>query len=253
MTLEALIVDDEPLARERIRELLAENGDIRVTAECRNGVEALRAIEERRPDMVFLDVRMPELDGLEVVRRIGRERMPPFVLVTAFDEYAPHAFDAEAVDYLRKPFDRDRFARAVERVVERCQRRQLDALRSRLTQLVEREEARSRYADRLVVKSQGGMDIVRVDDIDWIEAARNYVKIHAGTELHVMRETMAHLEARLDPERFVRIHRSTILHLDRVKRIRPGYGTESVAELLDGTRLVISRAYRRGKVKALLA
>lgn len=251
--LTAVIVDDEPLARERIRQLLGEEASrFRVASECRNGEEAVRAIRELSPDLVFLDVQMPDLDGFGVIARVGPERMPPTIFVTAFDEYALNAFDANAVDYLLKPFDRQRFRTALGRAVERIDHS--GGVDPRVLHLLaEPSDARPRYAERLIIRGGGGgAAFVRVEEIDWIESARNYVKVHARGETHRMRETLGHIEESLDPDRFVRIHRSTLVNLDRVRRIVPGYGTEWHAELETGVRLVISRAYRRGKIRTLL-
>jgi two-component system LytT family response regulator len=252
-TLTAVIVDDEPLARERIRQLLAEEASrFRVATECRNGEEAVKAIRELSPDLVFLDIQMPDLDGFGVIARVGPERMPPTIFVTAYDDYALDAFDANAVDYLLKPFDRSRFRLAVGRALERIERAS-GAVDARVLHLLAAPtESKPRYAERLIIRGGGGAAFVRVEDVDWIEASRNYVKIHARGETHRMRETLAHIEESLDPDRFVRIHRSTLVNLDRVRRIVPGYGTEWHAELESGVRLVISRAYRRGKIRNLL-
>ena len=254
MTLQAIIVDDEDLARERIRDLLAERPDIQVQAECRNGTAAIEAIRRHDPDLVFLDVQMPDVDGFGVIEEVGVEKMPPVIFVTAFDEYALHAFEADAVDYLLKPFDRDRFRRAVDRMLERRERRKIAELDRSIHKLLELAEngSRNRYGDRLAVRSSGSVTFVKVDSIDWIEASRNYVKIHCNGEVHTMRETMARMEARMDPERFLRIHRSTLVNIDRIHRIEPGIGTESIVVLDNGARLMVSRAYRRGKIKELL-
>ncbi|MCP3959452.1 MAG: response regulator transcription factor [bacterium] len=253
MTLQAIIVDDEELARQRIKDLLAERSDIRVQAECRNGRTAIDAIRRHHPDLVFLDVQMPDVDGFGVIESIGSEKMPPVIFVTAFDKYALHAFETNAVDYLLKPFDRERFQTAVNRMLERHDRLHLEDLDRGVHQLLEMAGAQERYADRLVVRSSGSIFFVKVDTIDWVEASRNYVKIHCGSEVHTMRETMARMDARLDPERFLRIHRSTLVNIDRIKKIEPGIGTESIVVLENGERLMVSRAYRRGKVKELLS
>ena len=253
MTLQAIIVDDEELARQRIKDLLAERSDIRVQAECRNGRMAIDAIRRHDPDLVFLDVQMPDVDGFGVIESIGAEKMPPVIFVTAFDKYALHAFETNAVDYLLKPFDRERFQSAVNRMLERHDRLHLKDLDRGVHQLLEMANAQEKYADRLVVRSSGSIFFVKVDSIDWVEASRNYVKIHCGSEVHTMRETMARMDARLDPERFLRIHRSTLVNIDRIKKIEPGIGTESIVVLENGERLMVSRAYRRGKVKELLS
>ncbi len=253
MTLQAIIVDDEELARQRIRDLLNERSDIQVKAECRNGKAAIDAIRQHGADLVFLDVQMPDLDGFGVIRKIGADKMPPVIFVTAFDKYALHAFETNAVDYLLKPFDRDRFQSAVDRLLERHDKRHILEIDRSVHKLLELAENHERYPDRLIVRSSGSVYFVKVDTIDWVEASRNYIKIHCGGDVHTMRETMAKMESRLDPERFVRIHRSTFVNIDRIKKIEPGIGTESIIVLEDGERLMVSRAYRRGKVRELLS
>ncbi len=253
MTLQAIIVDDEELARQRIRDLLEERPEIQVRAECRNGTTAIEAIRRHDPDLVFLDVRMPDVDGFGVIETIGAEKMPPVIFVTAFDQYALDAFETNAVDYLLKPFDRERFQRAVDRMLERHDQRHIAELDRGVHKLLELAENGDRYGERLIVRSSGSVHFVKVDTVDWIEASRNYVKIHCGPEVYTMRETMARMEARLDPERFLRIHRSTVVNIDRIRKIEPGIGTESMVVLESGERLMVSRAYRRGKVKELLS
>lgn len=252
MTLQAIIVDDEDLARQRIRDLLAERSDIRVAAECSNGKKAIEAIRRHSADLVFLDVQMPDVDGFGVIETIGPDKMPPVIFVTAFDKYALHAFEANAVDYLLKPFDRDRFQSAVDRLLARQDRKHIEDIDRRLNKLLALAENGTKYPDRLIARTSGSVYFIKVDTIDWIEASRNYVKIHCGSETHTIRETMAKMEKRLDPERFLRIHRSTVVNIDRIKKIEPGIGTESIVVLEDGERLMVSRAYRRGKVKELL-
>lgn len=252
MTLQAIIVDDEDLARQRIRDLLEERPDIEISAECRNGAAAIEAIRRYDPDLVFLDVQMPDVDGFGVIKNIGAERMPPVIFVTAFDKYALDAFETNAVDYLLKPFDRERFEQAIDRTLERQDRRHLAELDRCVNKLLKMAENNGRYGERLIVRSSGSVHFVKVDSVDWIEASRNYVKIHCGDEVYTMRETMTHMEKRLDPERFLRIHRSTLVNIDRIRKIEPGIGTESIVVLDSGARLMVSRAYRRGKVKELL-
>ncbi len=272
MTLKAIIVDDEELARERIRDLLEERPEIQVRAECRNGTTAIEAIRRLHPDLVFLDVHMPDVDGFGVIEQIGAEEMPPVIFVTAFAEHALEAFEANAVDYLLKPFDRERFQRAVDRVLERHGQRHIAELDRGVNKLLELAENSPSPlggngdrggpaplrggSDRLIVRSSGNVHFVKVDTISWIEASRNYVKIHCDgrcDQVYTMRETMARMEARLDPELFLRIHRSTMVNIDRIQRIEPGVGTEAIIVLDTDERLMVSRAYRRGRVKELLS
>jgi two-component system LytT family response regulator len=248
MKIRAAIVDDEPLARERLRTLLRAEGDVSVVAECAEGRAAVRAIETHRPDVVFLDVQMPEMDGFAVLQALSPRRVPNVVFVTAYDKYALQAFDVHAVDYLLKPFDRDRFRRALARV--RAAVEAGEPPTPRLLALLERLRREGRL-DRLVVKSRGRIVFLRADEIDWIEAAGNYVRVHAGKEAHLMRETLGTLEERLDHGRFVRIHRSTIVNLDSVKELVPSFHGDYVVRLRDGTELVLSRSFR-GRVPHLL-
>jgi two-component system LytT family response regulator len=247
MTLRTLIVDDEPLARERLRNLLAGDADIEIVGECGDGRSAVAAIRELAPDLVFLDVQMPELDGLGVVAAVGAERMPATVFVTAFDQYAVRAFDVSAVDYLLKPFDAERFAAALRRVKAQVHRQADAGVRDRLmTLLADARPAAALppIAERLAIKSGGKVVFVRVDEIDWVEAAGNYCRLHSGKQSHLLRETMATLEVRLDPKKFVRIHRSTIVNLDRIRELQPYFHGDYVVLLRDGKQLTMSRTYR---------
>ncbi|MEO1085176.1 MAG: LytTR family DNA-binding domain-containing protein, partial [Acidobacteriota bacterium] len=250
-----LIADDEELARQRIRDLLENDPRLDVCAECRDGLEAVTAIREKAPDLVFLDINMPELDGFGVIRELGDE-MPVVVFVTAYDEHAVRAFEASAVDYLLKPFDRGRFEQALDRVLERFQRttpyEELERRVERLVEMAEAEREKKPFSDRLVVRQGGTVHLLKVDDIDWVESARNYVKIHCGDQCYTLRETLTNIETRLDQDRFLRIHRSTLVNVDRIRRIEPGYGSESRLELDNGAHLIVSRAYRRGRVRELL-
>ena len=251
--LTAVVVDDEELARQRVCDLLARHPKIKVAAECRNGREAVEKITELKPDLVFLDINMPDLDGFGVIQEIGRGQMPAVIFVTAYDQYAVKAFEAAAVDYLLKPFDKQRFDQAVEKAVDTYFREQVDDLEKRMGKLMALASGRSKnFSDRLVVRQGGTVHLLKVDEVDWVESARNYVKIHCGPHVYTMRETLSNFESKLDPDRFLRIHRSTLVNIDRIRRIEPGYGSESRLELDNGTKLVISRAYRRGKVKELL-
>ena len=249
--LSALVIDDEELARQRVCDLLENHPKIQVRAECSNGRQAVEKIIELEPDLVFLDINMPDLDGFGVIQEIGKHRMPAVIFVTAYDQYAVKAFEA-AVDYLLKPFDRQRFDQAVEKAVDTYFREQVDQLERRMEKLMALAGPSKAFSDRLVVRQGGTVHLLKVSEVDWVESARNYVKIHCGPHVYTMRETLSNFEEKLDPERFLRIHRSTLVNIDRIRRIEPGYGSESRLELDNGTKLVISRAYRRGKVKELL-
>ncbi len=271
MKIRALIVDDEPLARERLRSLLREEPDIELSGEFENGSKAVAAIRKDAPDLLFLDVQMPEMDGFSVLQAIGPERVPAVIFVTAYDEYALRAFDANALDYLLKPFDQERFRRSLDRArshlqLDRVSRvndklqtlmRYLNIDPNQLAQLPQSPAAglpaTSRQgnghslappSDRLVVKSGGRVYFLKTDEIDWVEAAGNYVRLHVSKDSHLLRETMNGIEGKLDLRRFMRIHRSTIVNLERIKELQPWFHGDYVVLLRDGTRLTLSRGYR---------
>jgi len=239
-----LVVDDEPLARERVLALLQQETDIEVLAECGDGAQAVSAIQEQTPDLVFLDVQMPGCDGFEVIRHIGADRMPIVVFVTAYDEYALRAFEVHALDYLLKPFAKERFQQTLQHAREAIERRRAGDLGRRLLALVNDVKPEPTRVERLVVKSGGRVFFLRTDEIDWIEAAGNYVRLHLGAESHLFRETMNRMEARLDARQFARIHRSRIVNTDRIKELQPWFNGDYVVVLRDGTRLTLSRGYR---------
>lgn len=257
-----LIVDDEPLARERVRSMAASEPDLEVIGEARDGAEAVDAILSQAPDLVFLDVQMPKLDGFEVIKSVGADRMPPVVFVTAFDQHALRAFEVQALDYLLKPFDRDRFQGALSRVRHQMDSEENGALGRKLLALVRDmhiegagdappQAAADRRSDRMVVKSGGRLFFLRTDEIDWVEAAGNYVRLHVGAEAHLLRETMNSIETRLPPDTFFRIHRSRIVNIERVKELQPWFNGEYVVILRNGTKLTLSRGYRE-KLQARL-
>ncbi len=238
-----LIVDDEPWARRRIASLLRSEQDVEIVGECGDGAEAVARIVELAPDLVFLDVQMPEIDGFEVLEAVGSERMPRVIFVTAYDSYALRAFEAQALDYLLKPFDDERFARALDRA--RKELAQPPPLLERgLRALIESLPRDRKFLQRLVVKAGGRVLFLRTSDVDWFEASGNYVTLHLGRESHLLRTTMSALAPKLDPEQFVRIHRSAIVNLDRVKELLPWFRGELTLVLHDGTRLTVGRAFR---------
>jgi len=239
-----LIVDDELLARRGIRAQLKEESDIEIVAECGNGRDAIKIIEEQKPDLVFLDIQMPELDGFAVVEAINHERLPAVIFVTAYDKYALRAFEVHALDYLLKPFDTERFTKALERARKQIERRSIRDLSKRLQSLIDDLKTNQRYAERLVIKQAGRIFFLSVEEIDWIEAADNYVRLHAGRDTHILRETMSSLESRLDPTQFIRVHRSTIINVERIKELHPMFRGEYEIILRDGTRLTSGRGYR---------
>jgi two-component system LytT family response regulator len=239
-----LIADDEPLARQRLQMLLDTEEWIEVVAECGDAASAKASIESLHPDLVFLDVEMPGASGFELIDAIGPERMPFFIFVTAFDTYALRAFDVHALDYLLKPFDRERFRTALLRARDQLERRSAGDLERRLIELVHGLKPAAPTLERFVVKTSGRVFFIRASEIEWIEAAGNYVKLHAGTETHLFRETMNTVEAKLDPDVFYRIHRSHIVNIERVRELQPWFNGEYVVCLKSGARLTLSRGYR---------
>ncbi len=241
--IQTLIVDDEPVARRRIRRLLAGEADVVVVGEAGDGRSAIDAIRTAHPNLVFLDVQMPEADGFEVVRTLGAA-MPKVVFVTAFDHYALGAFEVHALDYLLKPFNRARLQQSVARARAALAERHDDVVHERLSGLLVDLRVRPRYLNRFVVRVSGRVLLVDASQVDWIEAADNYAILHAGRSSHVVRDTMSRLSTELDPQRFVRIHRSTIVQIDRVRELLPAFHGDFVVLLHDGTRLTLSRNYR---------
>lgn len=239
-----VIVDDEPLARRGIRAHLKDERDVEVIAECGNGREAVQIIEAQAPDLIFLDVQMPELDGFGVVEAIKTERLPAVIFVTAYDKYALRAFEVHALDYLLKPFDAERFSLAMQRARTQLERRSISDLSHRLQSLIDDLQTHQKYTERLVIKSAGRIFFLSVEEIDWVEAADNYVRLHAGRNTHLLRETMNSLERRLDPAQFVRVQRSTMINVRRIKEVRPLFRGEYEIVLLDGTCLASGRGYR---------
>jgi len=240
-----LVVDDEPMGRERVLSLLQQEDDVEVIGECSDGRQAIAAIQQHSPDLVFLDVQMPGSTGFGVIDAVGAERMPEVIFVTAYDEYALKAFEYHALDYLLKPFNRDRFQETLKHARASLERRRAGDLGRRLLALVNniKPEAPARL-ERLIVKSGGRVFFLRTDELDWIEAAGNYVRLHLGDESHLFRETMNRMETRLDSRRFVRIHRSRIVNTERIKELQPWFNGEYVVVLRNGTRLTLSRGYR---------
>jgi two-component system LytT family response regulator len=251
MKTRTLIVDDEPLARERLRRLLETEPDVELIGECADGRTAVAAIREQTPDLVFLDVQMPELNGFEVLEQLRGGRLPLVVFVTAYDQFALKAFEVHAVDYLLKPFDRERFQVTWRRAQDQLRHQRAGELNQRLSALLDDLKPPSKAVDRLAVKSSGRVVFVRVEEIDWVEAADNYVELHVGEESHLHRETMADLEQMLPPGRFMRISRSTIVNVDRIKELQPLFHGEYAVILRNGTRLTLSRSYRE-KLNQLL-
>jgi two-component system LytT family response regulator len=241
----ALIVDDEPLGRRRIRRMLARDAGVEIAGDCANGRDAVARIRELRPDLVFLDVQMPEMDGFAVLEAVGAEAMPLVIFVTAFDQYALRAFEVYALDYLLKPFDRRRFDKALSRAKARLLSDRTSDVGQQALALLEELKARSSHIERLVVKSGGRAFFLKTEEIDWIEAEGKYVRLHVGKESYLLREAIGSIESQLDAKRFPRIHRSTIVNIERVRELQPWFHNEYRVILRDGTELMLSRSCRK--------
>ena len=244
MRIRALIVDDEPLARDRIRELLKEHAEIEVIGEARNGREAIEVVMNQIPDLVFLDVQMPDLDGFDVLRNLNVKQLPVIIFVTAYDQYALRAFDVHAVDYLTKPFDRKRFAEAVDHAkVFMKGAREPDT--ARILNMLQELRGSVRYLERFAVKHGETIFFVRAEDVDAIEAQGNYVRLSLANSSHLLRDTLNNIESQVNPRKFVRIHRRTIVNIDRVKEVQTWARGEYRVVLITGAHYTLSRGYRQ--------
>ncbi len=245
----ALIVDDESLGRDRIQSLLELQPDVEIVGVCADGPSAVETIDRVQPDLVFLDVQMPGMDGFEVLEMLDPASTPAVVFVTAHDGHALRAFEIHALDFLLKPFDQTRFEKALDRARGQLAARPAGApanapmIDSRIVSLLEELQEERKYSERLIVKSGGRVFFVRIEEIDWVEASGNYVKVHTKSDAHLLRESMKNMEARLDPRSFVRIHRSAIVSLDAIKELEPWFHGEYIVILRDGTRLTASRVF----------
>jgi two-component system LytT family response regulator len=246
-----LIVDDEALARKRIKTLLANDSDIEVIGECSDGEKAIETIRALTPDLVFLDIQMPAMNGFDVIRSVGSERMPMIIFVTAYDRYALKAFEVHAVDYLLKPFNRARFELTLAHAKILIRRLPGGVINNQLMTLLRGLQRSHDLSERFMIKSAGRIVFLRAEDIDWIESVGNYVRLHVGRDSHLMRETMGGMELRLDPQKFLRIHRSTMVNIDRVKELQPWAKGEYMVIMRDGARLSMSRRYRERLHKLL--
>ena len=244
MSIRALIVDDEPLARQSVRRFLKAQPDVQIVGECGDGKSAVAAIRNHSPDLVFLDIQMPEMDGFAVLHNVGIERMPAIVFVTAYDQYAVRAFEENVLDYLLKPFGKARFERALARVRERISRPGGRDEVQRILRAMESIAERRTCLDRVPVLENGRIVYIRVEDVEWIEAAGNYARLHVGARRHDVRETLTALEGKLDPDQFVRIHRSTIVNLRHVKEVHPWFHGYHLVVLDNGQKLRMSRYQR---------
>jgi two-component system, LytTR family, response regulator len=241
----ALIVDDEPLARSRIRKMLGHDAEIELLGECANGRDAIQLIEAQKPHIVFLDVQMPEISGFEVIESLDTELMPLVIFVTAHDKYALRALEIHAFDYLLKPFDKKRFDKTLQQAKQRIQTENRGDMNHRTLALLEELRARTNHLERLIIKSGGRVFFIKADDIDWLEAEGKYVRLHVGKETHLLREAIGSLESRLDPKKFLRIHRSNIVNIERIQELESWFHNEYRVILRDGTKLMMSRSCRK--------
>jgi two-component system LytT family response regulator len=239
-----LIVDDESLARERIRDMLRNDPEIEIIGECTNGEEAIQAIALNVPDLVFLDVEMPGIDGFGVLEALPADCIPTIIFVTAYDQYAVRAFEVYALDYLLKPFDQERFDRALKRAKAHLSNERAENLSRRILNALEEIRTKPVHLERLVIKMNGHVFFVKADEIDWLEAEGNYVRLHTGKESYLLRDTISALESQLDPKKFIRVHRSAIVNIDRITELQPWFHGEYRIILGEGVQLTLSRTYR---------
>lgn len=244
MSIRTIIVDDEPLARERIASMLRGEDDVEVVAECGDGKSAVATVKKQKPDLVFLDVQMPGMDGFEVLRQLGTGELPIVIFVTAYDQHALKAFEVHALDYLLKPFKQSRFKETIERARKAVRNRADGRVSDQLLQLLRQEKPAREFLTRIVVKAGERTLFVKTDRIDYAESAGNYVVLHAGKENHVIRETLTALEEKLDPKKFIRINRSTLVNLDQIRELQPLFKGEHVVILHDGKQLPLTRGVR---------
>jgi two-component system LytT family response regulator len=252
--IKTIIVDDEPPARRNLRALLKGDADIELIKECGNGKDAVCQIRALAPDLVFLDVQMPEMDGFAVLDNLTGHPLPVIIFVTAYDQYALKAFEVSALDYLLKPFSDERFRKALQQAKQQIEQQDASEFGKKMLALIGTRDLKPdapRYLTRLMVKAGGRVLFLKTDEIDWIEAYDNYVRLHAAGKAHLLRQTMSELEVALAPEQFARIHRSAIVNLDRIKELQPLFNGEALVLLQDGTELKLSRSRRESLEKRL--
>ncbi|MBP6672194.1 MAG: response regulator transcription factor [Bacteroidetes bacterium] len=248
----AIIVDDEPLAREKVQLFARDAHDIEIIDTCANGFEALTSFQKNRPDLIFLDIQMPEMNGFEFLQQIGPEHYPGIIFITAYDEFALKAFEFHALDYLLKPYDRERFNKAVDHARHSLRSKPLtDDSDEQLKALLHSMMNPSSVLERLIVKTGGRVVFLRIEEIDWMEAAGNYVKLHTGNESHLVRETMNNLEQQLPPSKFIRVHRSTIVNIEKIKELQPYFNGEYKVILHNNTHIIMSRGFKENFTKVL--
>ncbi len=250
-SISVVIVDDEEPARSRLRQLLKDQRDFRIVEECANGRQAVASIQKHRPDVAFLDVQMPRMTGFDICHALAPDELPVVVFVTAYDQFALQAFEVHAVDYLLKPFDRERFHNCLQHIRTQVQRGREQPASSDLKALLAEIRGKDKQLERIAVKNEGRVVFVRVDEIDWIEADGNYVHLHAGTTKHFLRETLTALETQLPEQRFMRISRSTIVNVDRIKELQSLFYGDFAVILNNGEKLTLSRTYR-DRVESLM-
>jgi two-component system, LytTR family, response regulator len=250
-SIRTVIADDENLARKKLRLLLSSESGVNVVAECSNGRQAVAAVETHNPDLLLLDIQMPDLDGFQVLDRLSSGELPIVIFTTAYDQYAIRAFEAHALDYLLKPFNQDRLHRALERVKVELLKTHEHSVKARILDLLGKAKRGTPQLDRLVIRTAGRVVFLELDEVDWIEAAANYVKLHVGKDSFLLREGIGHFSAKLDPERFVRIHRSSIVNVRRIRELQPCDSGEYIAVLRDGKELSCSRGCRPQLLKLI--
>lgn len=260
-----LIVDDEALARRTIRDLLVHDADIDIIGECSNGQEAVNMMQAQLPDLLFLDIQMPKLNGFEALAQVEVERIPAIIFVTAFDQYALKAFDVHALDYLLKPFTDQRFEEALKKAKAHIQMKEINRLSQSLVALLGKNSGAARsvekavaperknFLSRFMIRSSGKAAFIKVEDVDWIAADDYYIKLHVGSKSHLLRISMSELEEKLDPKKFLRIHRSTIINFDRVKELQQNPNGDCSVILRDGTELKLSRSRRERLERFLMS
>jgi len=250
-TIRTIIADDENLARKKLRLLLSSESGVNVVAECSDGRQTVAAAQTHHPDLLLLDIQMPDLDGFEVIEQLSSVELPVVIFTTAYDQYAIRAFEAHALDYLLKPFNQDRLQRALERVKIELLKTHEQSVKARILDLLGKAKRETPQLDRLVIRTAGRVVFLELDEVDWIEAAANYVKLHVGKESFLLREGIGHFSAKLDPERFVRIHRSSIVNVRRIRELQPCDSGEYIAVLRDGRELSCSRGCRPQLLKLI--
>jgi two-component system, LytTR family, response regulator len=250
-TIRTIIADDENLARKKLRVLLNAECGVTVVAECKDGKQAIAAVQAHKPDLLLLDIQMPDLDGFQVQEKIPAEQMPVVIFTTAYDQYAIRAFETHALDYLLKPFNQERLHRALERVKAELLKAHEHTVKARILDLLGKTKPEPNQLRRLVIRTGGRVVFLELDEVDWIEAAANYVKLHVGKESFLLREGIGHISAKLDPQRFVRIHRSSIVNVSRIRELQPCDSGEYIAVLRDGKELSCSRGCRPQLLKLI--